>query len=356
MSQPAISVVVPLYNKRPYVLRCLDSIRRQSMAGFEAIVVDDGSSDGGGSVVSQVSDQRFRLVAQANRGASAARNRGIAESHADLIAFLDADDEWDPAFLEGILALAHRYPESGLFASGFRRCYGGLRPDRETTISGSSAQLVTDYFRCACEGDLVTSSSVAVRKAVFAQIGAFPEGAQLGEDRDMWARIALRYPIGYDNRILATYHMAAAGRTFDRWKTTLPYPTVVHSLRQALLAPALHSAKDAEVERYLEFVLMKYAKGLLVLGDRSTSRQVLGRERFRISSYRREAALLRVALAILPTRLIVALDARRIALVVWMRELVRRSRAGAPDPARRPNVITYDSARPHACCAGPQCD
>ena len=95
-SVPAISVVIPLYNKVKYIRRALDSVLNQTSADLEVIVVDDGSTDGGGHVVLRQHDGRVRLIRQGNKGVSVARNRGVSEARADLIAFLDADDEWLP--------------------------------------------------------------------------------------------------------------------------------------------------------------------------------------------------------------------------------------------------------------------
>src|ERR1035441_8596585 len=99
----SISVVIPLYNKAPYVGRALSSVFRQTIQDFECIVVDDGSTDGGGDLVEKMSDPRLRLVRQANGGVSRARNQGINLARHPLIAFLDADDEWLPGFLEANL-------------------------------------------------------------------------------------------------------------------------------------------------------------------------------------------------------------------------------------------------------------
>src|SRR5687767_12772807 len=89
-----VSVIVPLYNKGPYVRRMLDSISAQTFSDFELIVVDDGSTDDGPVQVDRHPDRRIRMVRQANAGPGAARNRGISEASGELIAFLDADDEW----------------------------------------------------------------------------------------------------------------------------------------------------------------------------------------------------------------------------------------------------------------------
>jgi hypothetical protein len=107
-SLPRISVIVPLYNKGPFVLRCLRSIATQTEVDFEAIVVDDGSSDDGPALATAFAagDSRFRIIHQANAGPGAARNRGLAEARAGLVAFLDADDEWLPTHLaEGAATL-----------------------------------------------------------------------------------------------------------------------------------------------------------------------------------------------------------------------------------------------------------
>ena len=83
----------------------------------EILIIDDGSTDGGGEIVKSIVDPGLRLIRQENQGVSTARNRGIAEAEEELIAFLDADDAWKPRFLEVILNLRRRYPEAGVYAT-----------------------------------------------------------------------------------------------------------------------------------------------------------------------------------------------------------------------------------------------
>src|SRR5262252_3345733 len=95
-----VSVLIPLYNKERWIKRALDSIACQTLTDFEVIVVDDGSTDGGSDVVANYKDPRVRMVHQPNAGPGSARNRGIAEARGELLAFLDADDEWFPNYLQ----------------------------------------------------------------------------------------------------------------------------------------------------------------------------------------------------------------------------------------------------------------
>ena len=92
MSNPTISVVMAMYNARPYVAEAIDSVLRQDDGHFELLVIDDGSTDGGHEIVERFQDPRIRLTRTQNRGLSAARNLGIAQSQGIYVTFLDSDD------------------------------------------------------------------------------------------------------------------------------------------------------------------------------------------------------------------------------------------------------------------------
>ena len=120
MSGLKVSIVIPLYNKAPYIERALHSIRAQTLSDFEVIVVDDGSTDDGASIVAAYSDPRVRLIRQSNAGPGPARNAGIAEAKGEFIAFLDADDEWLPTYLEeNVRSLEETGPELAAITSGY---------------------------------------------------------------------------------------------------------------------------------------------------------------------------------------------------------------------------------------------
>src|SRR5262245_7900755 len=106
-----ISIILPLYNKAAYVGRALSSILSQSFEDYELLVVDDGSTDEGASVVRSFRDRRITMLYQSNGGPGAARNLGLRYAQGDLVAFLDADDEWLPHYLSESVKLLDRSKE-----------------------------------------------------------------------------------------------------------------------------------------------------------------------------------------------------------------------------------------------------
>jgi glycosyltransferase involved in cell wall biosynthesis len=201
---PIVSVVMPLYNKEKDVSRAIDSVLSQTAKEFELIAVNDGSTDKGPEVVRAFKDQRIRIIDQPNQGVSAARNKGIAEAKADLIAFLDADDEWKPDFLEIILRLKRKFPTCSVFATNyfFSLPDGSNRPTllRELPRDFHEA-ILPDYFAIASRSDPpLCSSAVAVTKTAITSTGGFPAGITSGEDLLTWARLAARFQIGYSTK------------------------------------------------------------------------------------------------------------------------------------------------------------
>jgi glycosyltransferase involved in cell wall biosynthesis len=216
---PRISIVMPLYNKAETVLDSLRSVMVQTVTDWELIVIDDGSTDGGGEQVSTLGDTRLRLHRQLNAGVSVARNAGVELARADLVTFLDADDLWKPDFLAAILALREEYPQAGWFATGYE-----IRPDfgaaRIPRLSGLASDFkrgfLPDYFCIASRSDPpVCSSVVAVIKKNLQAIGGFPAGITSGEDLLTWARLAARYPLAYDLHPLAVFRVSGIERCPD---------------------------------------------------------------------------------------------------------------------------------------------
>lgn len=211
-----ISVIVPLYNKESSIAIALDSVLAQTYQDFEVIVVDDGSSDKSAAVVEQYSDARIRLIRQANAGVSAARNKGIAEAKGEYVAFLDADDEWMPDFLEEIVMLQRKFPECGAQATAyiqsFNRTQVGILLNR-LPFSGTHG-ILTNYFEIAAYSHPpVWTSAVCIKRTILYGIGAFPIGITSGEDLLTWARVAIHTHWAYSLKVCAIYNM---GEGYDK--------------------------------------------------------------------------------------------------------------------------------------------
>jgi GT2 family glycosyltransferase len=185
------------------------------------IVVDDGSNDEGADVVRKFGDPRIWLIQQENLGVSAARNRGVSKSAAELIAFLDADDEWLPKHLETLLRLWKRYPEAGAYGTA----YFLKMKDLTIQVAPFSSDiprkpwegLLPNYFKAAALGDPpISASTVAISKCVLNEMGGFKTEAWWAEDTDLWGRIALKYPIAFSWDGVAIYHMEVSDRAGNR--------------------------------------------------------------------------------------------------------------------------------------------
>jgi len=211
-----ISVVIPLYNKRDYIRRSVESVLNQSHQDLELIVVDDGSTDGSSNRINSAADSRVRIHRQNNAGEGAARNTGAELATCDWVAYLDADDSWDSGFLKEIAGMIERFPTAALCATGYR-----IRtPDSNTVVGATgqvSSKLHSNYFKLAYRSKLpFCASSVAIsREALFA-CGGFAEQEPLGADQDLWCRLLTNNSFALSPRALATYHEDAGGRACNQ--------------------------------------------------------------------------------------------------------------------------------------------
>lgn len=176
------SVIIPLYNKSQFVSRAIDSVLNQSFLDFELIVVDDGSTDGSGEIITAHYGSKVSLIAQSNQGVSAARNTGIKNATFEYLAFLDADDVWHPDFLFWMNYVIQKFPGIGMLGSSYS--LNGLSEKYENP----QVSLIEDYFSQADYNTLFTSSSTVLRKDFFENKEGFKTSLTKGEDVDVWFR------------------------------------------------------------------------------------------------------------------------------------------------------------------------
>ncbi len=273
-----ISVIIPLYNKGPFIARALDSILKQTNQNFEIIVVDDGSTDSGPNIVRTFSDPRIRLIQQENGGVSVARNRGIETAKADLIAFLDADDEWLPDHLSILLELREKYPEAGLFATKFiiKEKSGQLKEMKNHLLSIKHGDgLINRYFLVAALSEPLIVSAVGILRKKLIEFGGFPENVQYGEDMLLWGRIALQYPIAYSCRIGAIYHQDYNnGISQNLEYQCLSYPFIDYGktiLENSQLNPQLRK----DLEEYIARKELNRGYAVFIQGKRDTAKEIV---------------------------------------------------------------------------------
>jgi glycosyltransferase involved in cell wall biosynthesis len=296
-------VVIPLYNKQTEIRRSINSVLGQTLAPAEVIVVDDGSTDGGAELVEAIGDPRIRLVRQPNAGVSAARNRGIALARSELIAFLDADDEWMPDHLRAICRLRDSFPQCQVFGTSYVFRVNEPAGNRRAIFRGIPPEpwdgVFEDYFAVAAKSDPpLCSSSVAATRTALQAIGGFPVGIAQGEDLLTWARLAVRYRIGFSTKTSVVFWQP----TFDDSAPTRR-PEKADAVAEGLAALLDQIDRDGRqpLREYLGLWHKMRGTMYLRLGDVETARSEF-RKAWRLSGFSWRLAAYS-SVAFLPTRL-----------------------------------------------------
>jgi glycosyltransferase involved in cell wall biosynthesis len=216
-----VSVIIPAYNSGQCIGRAIESVLAQSYSDYEIVVVNDGSTDRTAEVVRQYGNM-VHYIYQRNAGVAIARNVGIAAAKRRWIAFLDADDEWLPNKLKAQMDLLVRNPDLSWCASNRYQSDGRHQAVVVNFEAVKKALAGRDsfenYFTAAVSRVCnIQTSTVVVRKRIFAQLGGFEPFRAQGEDFDMWIRIAHHFPrTGYVAEPLAVIHLDFANIKFAK--------------------------------------------------------------------------------------------------------------------------------------------
>lgn len=270
------SVIIPLYNKENHIQRAINSVLDQTLQDFELIIIDDGSTDGSFEAAKAIQDSRICIIQQENRGVSAARNRGILEANYDWVAFLDADDEWLPGFLEEISLMRTTFPQCSVIGTG----YFLLNHNGDIVLNnlGISVHIgwrgvLNNYAAASRRSIPFTSSSFTASREAILHAGMYAEGVSNYEDLALYLSLSTKELIAYAYIPLTIYHLDAENRS---WKGFSPTETHLVKTGKEILDSSIVS-QDFKANLYEELVRRELlrVRTLLLLGKRAEAREVL---------------------------------------------------------------------------------
>lgn len=269
------SVIIPLFNKAPYVAKAIQSVLSQTFTDYELVVVDDGSHDASAEMARRSMEgyKNCRLLGQDNAGVSVARNNGVKVSSGEYLCFLDADDWWDPLFLEEMVRMIADFPDAGIYGTSYTIVNETKHKTRVSPI-GVNVGFEKGYINyCQVYAKTLAmplwTGAVCVPRRVFEEMGGFPKGIKLGEDFLLWIHIALKYKVAFLNKPLAYYNQdvnlanRGVGRLYKPeehmlWnlddlepleRTNEDYKQLVDNLRTYILLPYYISDDFREMAR-----------------------------------------------------------------------------------------------------------
>lgn len=198
------SVIIPLFNKEHTILETLNSVFDQTFQEFEVLIINDGSTDDGISVINtNFDDKRLKIVNQTNKGVSTARNNGVKQAKYEYLAFLDGDDLWEVNYLETVAKAIQKYPKAGMF------CVGGNVRNSDGSRSLRLAKkyrgqiLKINFFENPHV--FVHTSAMIIKKFSFNKTSGFPKELIRNEDYALSYSLALIVPVVYIGIPLSTY-------------------------------------------------------------------------------------------------------------------------------------------------------
>ncbi len=219
MTRPSVSVVLAVYNVMWCIERALDSVLSQTHVPLEIIACDDGSTDGTPEFIERKYGDAVRVLRLPHRNASAARHDGLAVAQGDWLAFLDADDWWQPHKLERQLEYVAAHPSVRWVSTEGRY---------ESEHGVERASWLADYFEPVIErnGDLLPPmlgrcfplmSSMLVERSAYHEVGGIDPAIIYSHDYDLWLRLAARFDGGLIPEMLVHYwtHPGALSKNFE---------------------------------------------------------------------------------------------------------------------------------------------
>lgn len=209
---PVISVIIPAHNAAPWIRASIGSVLTQTWRDLELIVVDDGSTDGTVELIEQLPDSRMRLVRQGNRGAAAARNRGLREAQGEFIQFLDADDLLGPGKLQSQMAALQLAPTDAVASCAWGKFTGD---SSQVSVCPEPAWVVRnplDWLVCSLSGGgMMHIGAWLIPRLVIERAGPWDESLSLHDDGEFFTRVLLQASCNVFVAAALVYYREVAG-------------------------------------------------------------------------------------------------------------------------------------------------
>jgi glycosyltransferase involved in cell wall biosynthesis len=204
MTSPLVSVIIPCFNQGRFLPGAIRSAVSQNVP-VEIVVVDDGSTDDTAAAAAQFTD--VRTVRQANRGLSAARNRGLAASTGGLVIFLDADDRLLPGAIDTAVRALSRHPDC---AMAYGRCVM-MGPDGDLWPTPEPPSVRSGHHVALLRTNMIWMPAMAIfRREPLLQAGGFTTGVDGSADYDLYLRISREHPLHDHGQLVAAYRRHSA--------------------------------------------------------------------------------------------------------------------------------------------------
>lgn len=269
------SVVIPLYNKEHYIEKTIRSVLDQTCTDYEIIVVDDGSSDNSLALAQKFASDRVRIIPQENQGVSVARNTGILNASGEFICFLDADDEWRPDYLAAINGLTEAYPESSIFVTAYAVNMGNGKVNYSARLEPETGCLPSYWLTLAKGYDFVWTSAATMRRETLIEAGLFKPGEKIGQDLDMWARVARINPrVAYSNHVCVNYNRAAEQNARTRVRVAWA-GAFIRDLEEELVNPDRTAEELASIQHKYDKKMTVFIFTAILAGEKERASQAL---------------------------------------------------------------------------------
>ncbi len=229
IAKPRVSVVIGTYNCADYLPGLWACLSAQTFRDFEVVVVDDASTDGHTLAALEGQGARLRLIRRTQNSGTCElpRYQGVRAARAPLCAFLDADDRWDPTFLERCVSYLDAHAEAALVHTVVRVIDG---EDRVQRIRHAGVlEAIQNWPRALLEHCYITISAVVARRDLWLSALAEEEINDFGMDQDFFLTLARRHPIGFIPEVLASYRRSESSVSVKKWKRV---PRNVHTLER----------------------------------------------------------------------------------------------------------------------------